>query len=67
MRGPELFLHSLDPTLPSTEVLRLVYPNGVCLLSFFFFFLDRLQAESSYPDPEEPSWIHALHNLKKWR
>ena len=38
MRGPELFLHSLDPTLLSTEVLRLVYPNGVCLLSFFFFF-----------------------------
>ena len=37
MRGPELFLHALDPILPSTEVPRLVHPNGVGLLSFLFY------------------------------
>ena len=61
MRGPELFLHALDPILPSTEVPRLVHPNGVGLLSFFFF--KSVTSQRSYTDPEEPSWIHALYMI----
>ena len=63
MRGPELFLHALDPILPSTEVPRLVHPNGVGLLSFFFF--KSVTSQRSYTDPEEPSWIHALYIILK--
>ena len=63
MRGPELFLHALDPILPSTEVPRLVHPNGVGLLSFFFF--KSVTSQRFYTDPEEPSWIHALYIIEK--
>ena len=53
------FLHIKDSK--REEVPRLIYPNSVGLLSFFF--PDRLQAESSYTDLEEPSRIHALYMI----